>query len=119
MNPPFNMVGTTATQSADPNTSSGMPWSGAPWISFKTTAAAWTRSTGSLLAGAASARMVMEAITHRITILFIGPQFSRRYPGPFSSTPAPATLVGRGVLFALLIIKDLVLWNSRENKNRG
>src|SRR5207302_6753877 len=24
-----------------------------------------------------------------------------------------------GVLFALLIIKDLVLWNSRENKNRG
>src|SRR5437588_12842914 len=102
MNPPFNMVGTTATQSADPNTSSGMPWSGAPWISFKTSAAAWTRSTALLLAGAASARMVMEAITHRITSLLMGPQFSRRYPGLFSSTPAPATLVGRGGSFCAI-----------------
>src|SRR5262245_21837206 len=44
MNPALSMEGTTATHSADPRTSSGIPWSPAFWISSSTVAAAFTRS---------------------------------------------------------------------------
>src|SRR5437868_8242823 len=49
MNPPFSNEGTTATHSAEPKTSSGMPVSGADSISFRTVAAACTRSSALVL----------------------------------------------------------------------
>src|SRR5271169_3798106 len=43
MNPPLSSEGTTATHSADASTSSGIPLSGAAWISSSTVAAPSTR----------------------------------------------------------------------------
>src|ERR1700758_757882 len=77
MKPPFSIVGTTATHSAEPNTSSGIPLSGADSISSSTVAAALTRS--SALPGLSSAAKLVAAKSARISRdkdLFIFPQLS-------------------------------------------
>src|SRR5579864_1800778 len=77
--PPFNMEGTTATQSADPMTSSGMPVSGAAWISSRTVAAAFTRLAAGLsssseakqLPARASSRNKFDSFFIFITLSFL------------------------------------------------
>src|SRR5215469_9409829 len=72
-NPPFSMEGTTATHSAEPSTSWGMPVSGALWISSRTAAADRTRSTDLLspVLSAATAARERQTTTHRARSFFI------------------------------------------------
>src|SRR2546430_1225384 len=58
MKPPFSSVGMTATHSAEPSTSSGIPWSGAPWISSRTVAADSTLLLALVSASAAERTLV-------------------------------------------------------------
>src|SRR5580658_10707099 len=61
-NPPFSIDGTTATHSALPRISCGVPESGAAWISFNTSAAACTRSEAFDSFPASSAAYINEHI---------------------------------------------------------
>src|SRR5579864_2905812 len=74
MNPPFSIDGTTATHCAEPRTSWGMPLSGAAWISFKTSAAAWARSDAfDSFAGSSAAKTREHKHTIRSRDFFISP----------------------------------------------
>src|SRR5581483_8735104 len=68
------MEGTTATHSADPITSSGIPVSGADWISRSTVAAALTRSAALLSSSsvAAIAEPATPSTTSNTKSFFIG-----------------------------------------------
>src|SRR6516164_1299298 len=80
MKPPFNVDGTTATQSADFRTDSGMPLSGADSISSRTVPADLIRSSAFVLSlvssavrvGAKRARIRKRAATFFIRARFLG-----------------------------------------------
>src|SRR5215831_6648666 len=81
MNPPFSSDGTTATHSAEPSTSSGIPVSGADSISLRTVAAAWTRSSALLVSFfSSSPKASVESVkaNRNTTVFFIIPQLYRK-----------------------------------------
>src|SRR5207253_6081981 len=104
MNPPFSIDGTTATHSADPRISSGIPWSGAASISSRTLAAAWIRSaalvSSLVVLSSASDIAQNDAITTRSRSFFISSAFLEVSPNAkIDSADSNVFLsVGRGEL---------------------
>src|SRR5450755_513748 len=101
MNPPFAMSGTTAMHLAAFSTSSGMPLSGAPMISCRTTPADCRRAVLSSTPDPANAKGARDNVSNAITSFFIkhflfippcfcGPTCERRLP-PLGSDCSAAT----------------------------